>query len=188
MRRIIFVWFILVGLMMIGVTAAAPIENLTVSDYGSNFITWEWDFNETTTASIYIDGVKKLNETSLNYFTLSDLNPCESHTITLVNATNASDIYATNTAQTFYPFSVFSILFIFLMVFLTLMLFMRDEAMITLFGTIAFVLGLFAYRMSYPYHYTLLSYGCLGVAVFSVIWVLLAVISLMVRTSSWDRI
>jgi len=182
-------WIVLVllGLITTAVTAA-PIDNLSVSDYGSNFITWSWSFNESNTAAVYIDGIKKVNETALDYFTLSNLNPCESHTITLSNPLNASDIYATNTAQTFYPFSLFITIFIFLMIFLILMLILREETTTMIFGTLTFITGMFAYKISYPYHYTAISYICLAIAVFSVIWLLMLAISLATRLSSFDKI
>jgi len=184
-KKIIFAWtFLLATMMMAGIATATPIDNLSVSDYGSNFITWEWDFNESSTTAIFIDGVKKVNETSLGYFTLSNLNPCESHTITLVNTTNASDIYAMNSQQTFYPPYIFAILLIFMLIFLILSLSLQDSVKVIIFGTMSFVLGLFLYRMSYPYQYSLIAYPCLAFSVLAVIWVMIATISLFSKTAS----
>ena len=185
-NRKIFIFLIILGMISIfalPITSASEIENLS-AEIGTNFIKWSWDYNETSTATIYIDGIKKVNGTELDYFILSDLNPREMHSIVLANASNNSDIYAMDSQQTFYPPYIFAILLTFMLIFLVITLFLQDSLKVIMFGTMSFVLGLFLYRMSYPYQYELIAYPCLGFSVLAVIWVMIAAINLFSKTAS----
>ena len=191
-NRKIFVFLVILGITTIftliftlPIASASEIENLS-AEVGTNFIKWTWNYNETTTVSIYIDGVKKINETELDYFILSDLNPREIHAIALVNVSNNSEIYAMDSQQTFYPPYIFAILLTFMLIFLVITLFLQDSLKVIMFGTMSFVLGLFLYRMSYPYQYQLIAYPCLAFSVLAVIWIMIAAISLFSKTASSD--
>lgn len=191
-NRKIFVFLVILGITTIftliftlPIVSASEIENLS-AEVGTNFIKWTWNYNETTTVSIYIDGVKKINETELDYFILSDLNPREIHAIALVNVSNNSEIYAMDSQQTFYPPYIFAILLTFMLIFLVITLFLQDSLKVIMFGTMSFVLGLFLYHMSYPYQYQLIAYPCLAFSVLAVIWIMIAAISLFSKTASSD--
>ena len=173
----------IISIFVLPITSASEIENLS-AEVGTNFIKWTWNYNETSTATIYIDGMKKVNETELDYFILSDLNPREMHSIVLTNTSNNSDIYAMDSQQTFYPPYIFAILLTFMLVFLMVTLFIQDSLKVIMFGTISFVLGLFLYRLSYPYQYELIAYPCLAFSVLAVIWVMIATINLFSKTAS----
>ena len=86
--------------------------------------------------------------------------------------------------QTFYPPYIFAILLTFMLIFLVITLFLQDSLKVIMFGTMSFVLGLFLYRMSYPYHYELIAYPCLAFSVLAVIWVMIATINLFSKTAS----
>jgi len=191
-NRKIFVFLVILGITTIftliftlPIVSASEIENLS-AEVGTNFIKWTWNYNETTTVSIYIDGIKKVNETELDYFILSDLNPREIHAIALVNVSNNSEIYAMDSQQTFYPPYIFAILLTFMLIFLVITLFLQDSLKVIMFGTMSFVLGLFLYHMSYPYQYQLIAYPCLAFSVLAVIWIMIAAISLFSKTASSD--
>lgn len=173
----------IISIFVLPITSASEIENLS-AEVGTNFIKWTWNYNETSTATIYIDGMKKVNETELDYFILSDLNPREMHSIVLANTSNNSDIYAMDSQQTFYPPYIFAILLTFMLIFLVITLFIQDSLKVIMFGTMSFVLGLFLYHMSYPYQYELIAYPCLAFSVLAVIWVMIATINLFSKTAS----
>jgi len=184
-RKIFVFLLVIISIFMLPIVSASEIENLS-AEVGTNFIKWTWDYNETTTVSIYIDGIKKVNETELDYFILSDLNPREIHAIALVNVSNNSEIYAMDSQQTFYPPYIFAILLTFMLIFLVITLFLQDSLKVIMFGTMSFVLGLFLYHMSYPYQYQLIAYPCLAFSVLAVIWIMIAAISLFSKTASSD--
>jgi len=160
-------------------TSAAPIENLT-AEVGSTYINFTWDFNETSSASIYIDGIL-IGNTTLNYYILSDLNPRENHRITLVNNTNPSEIYGSLTARTFYPPVLFYIILIFAIAFLILELLLKNEIIVLVLGVLSFILNILGFYLSFGYHFVVMAYLMLSLAVVAFLWCFMAVFSIILK-------
>lgn len=159
-------------------TTAFDVANLTAI-IGSEYIKWKWDYNNGTNYSvIYIDGVF-VTTTFLDQYILSGLGSREEHTITLTNAGGTLSI--SSTARTFYPSIIFYIVFLLAMLLLIAEIFLKD--IISIFaGVLAFVLSLFAFYLSFPYYFSLLSYLCVAMAAIAMIWLILTVITLLTKS------
>jgi len=77
MKKIILC-LIIIGILLNPVIVGATITNET----GETWIKWSWDFDN---ATVYIDGVRMVNDSDIGYYILSDLQPNEVHTITVID-------------------------------------------------------------------------------------------------------
>ena len=146
---------------------------------GSEYIKWVWDYgNGSNYSVVYIDG-KFVTTTFLNQYILSGLGSREEHTITLANSLGTSSI--SSTARTFYPSIIFYIVFLLAMILLIAEIFLKE--IISVFaGVLAFVLSLFAFYLSFPFYFSLLSYLCVAMAAIAMIWLILTIITLLTKS------
>lgn len=148
---------------------SAGVANLS-SDVGSSYIHWSWNYtNNTTSTGIYIDSNFTTN-TSLVSYTLHNLEALEEHSISLINISNQSEIFATNKTKTAYPPFIFYILLVsgFLLFVFTVVL--KNFIISTITGTLGFITSLGAFHLSFPLHLSFLSYLCLMTGVLCVLW------------------
>ena len=162
--------------------SAAPIENLT-AEVGSTYINFTWEYNETDSAAVYIDGIL-MGNTSLNYYILSDLNPRENHRIALVNASDPGDVYDSLTARTFYPPVLFYIILIFAVGFLIIELLHKNELLVLVFGVLSFMLNILGFYLAFGYHFVVMAYLMLSLAVIAFLWCFMAAFSIMLKGKS----
>ena len=93
--------------------------NITVNLTGDNFILWRWDnasFDSglNLTKTVFVDQVKKVDNSSLNYYLATDINPDEEHIIEIrgynltLNTLNATSFNVTKTYEqnVWYPFLI----------------------------------------------------------------------------------
>ena len=180
MRKNRILLVVLVLLLFIPI-ANANITNFT-TETGSNFINWSWNYtNSTTQVALFLDG-QFITNSSLTSFILSNLNPREQHILILrnnTNTTNSTAILGTNSIKTFYPPILFYIILIFSIGLLLLEIFLKNETLTILIGTLCFTMSILGFYMSYPYYFSILSYLMIGVAVIALLWVLMAAFSLI---------
>ena len=146
-----------------------------ISKIGSTWINWSWDSN--IEYNVWIDG-KFSGNTSLGHYLLTDINPREQHTISLVRV---GLIAAQNTARTFYPLTLFLLSFTIMWGLLLTTLFLKDESSVIVFGTISFIVGTLNFYLTFPYYFSILSYMCIGTAVIALLWVMMAAFSLITK-------
>lgn len=176
---------LLVLLLLIG-TAGAGVTNLTANT-GSTYINWSWLYSgATTSASVHIDGVFVTN-TTLTSYTLTDLNPREEHIITLVNVADPSDTYATSTTKTFYSPVFFYFLLLLSFLFFSLMIFLQDIITKIIIGTLGFIVSTTNFYLSFPLHFAIFSYLCIGLSVLFVLWILAIMFSLVAESLTFDE-
>lgn len=152
----------------------SPINALEVSEKGSTYIHFTWNESDygVNKVSVYVDGMFKTNN-SLEYYIIKDVKPSEEHRITLTNTTNQSSVFDSIKTSTFYTIHIYYILMFIVAIFLITTILTKDELTSILFGSICFVLALFATFLSFPYHIQTFSYYTIMIAVIAVIWVLL---------------
>ena len=93
--------------------------NITVNLTGDNFILWRWDnasFDSGLylTKTVFVDQVKKVDNSSLNYYLATDINPDEEHIIEVrgynltLNTLNTTSFNVTKTYEqnVWYPFLI----------------------------------------------------------------------------------
>jgi len=78
---------IIITIVGVSIVSADNVTNLT-AESGETWISWTWDSDNIV--SINVDGIFILNST-INYYTLSNLNPNERHQLILI--TNASESF-----------------------------------------------------------------------------------------------
>ena len=157
--------------------ATGGASNIT-AEIGSRYIKWSWI--SSGTVAVYIDG-KFVTNTTLNYYILSDLNPREAHTIALCSPSGA--VYDTSSDRTFYPEILFYIIFLLagMLLFAEIITaFMVQKIIAIVLGTMAFIMGIFGFYMSYPYHFSIMAYLCIIIAVIALIWIILVIFSLLI--------
>lgn len=179
-KEIVFSGILIIAIIcMITPAYASEIENLT-AEVGSYYIKWSWDYNTSSNCSIWING-KFETDTSLDSFTLTNLNPRENHNIVLINTTNSSEIYTTSAARTFYPPLLFYLIFVFSIGFLLIEIFLKNATLTIIIGTLCFVMSILGFYMSYPYYFSILSYLMIGIAVIALLWCFMAAFSLLTK-------
>ena len=93
--------------------------NITVNLTGDNFILWRWDnasFDSglNLTKTVFVDQVKRVDNSSLNYYLATDINPDEEHIIEVrgynltLNTLNTTSFNVTKTYEqnVWYPFLI----------------------------------------------------------------------------------
>lgn len=158
--------------------ATGGASNIT-AEVGSRYIKWNWV--STGIVAVYIDG-EFVTNTILNYYILSDLNPREAHTIALCNPSGA--VYDSSNDRTFYPEILFYIIFLLaglLLIAEVIVTFMPQKIIGIVLGTLAFIMGIFGFYMAYPYHFSIMAYLCIIIAVIALIWIILIIFTLLVR-------
>jgi len=158
--------------------ATGGASNIT-AEIGSRYIKWSW--NSSGSVAVYIDGIFVTN-TTLNYYILSDLNPRETHTIALCSPSGA--VYDSSSDRTFYPEILFYIIFLLaglLLIAEVIVTFMPQKMIGIVLGALAFIMGIFGFYMAYPYHFSIMAYLCITIAVIALIWIILIIFSLIVR-------
>ena len=181
--RILMVGLVLLILTLVVTAVAAPpvsVNNLT-SSVGPTYINWSWNstgLDNSTWIVIHIDGKYEMG-TRLEHYILSGLEPREIHSISLINNTNESIIYASASTRTFYPPILFYLILIFSIGFLLLEIFLKNATLTIIIGTLCFVMSILGFYMSYPYYFSILSYLMIGIAVIALLWVLMASFSLL---------
>ena len=157
--------------------ATGGATNIT-SEIGSRYIKWSWI--SSGTVAVYIDG-KFVTNTTLNYYILSDLNPREAHTIALCSPSGI--VYDSSSDRTFYPEILFYIIFLLAGILLfaeIITAFMVQKIIGIVLGTMAFIMGIFGFYMAYPYHFSIMAYLCIIIAVTALIWIIMIIFSLLI--------
>ncbi len=86
----------LVLLFCILTPSCAAIE--IIEAHGETWITWEWDYANATT--IYVDGKQALNNTSMEFYYLTDISANEEHRIDVYESLNGTlYLLGTDTAK-----------------------------------------------------------------------------------------
>ena len=163
----------IVGLVLL---LLIPIANAGVTDLtpytGSNYINWSWQYSGgTTETSIHIDGIF-VTDTILTSYTLSNLQPREEHIITLINVINPTEIYATNTVKTFYSPIFFYFLLILSFLLFGITVFLHEIIVKIIISTLGFIVSTTNFYLSFPFHFSIFSYLCIGLSVLFVIWII----------------
>ena len=153
-----------------------PITSAGVTDLaphtGPTYINWSWQYSGgTTETAIHIDGLFVTN-TPLTSYTLSNLQPREEHIITLTNIANPTDIYATNTVKTFYSPIFFYFLLILSFLLFGIMLFFHGIIVRIIIGTLGFIVSTTNFYLSFPFHFSIFSYLCIGLSALFIIWII----------------
>ena len=154
-----------------------------IAQIGSTWINWTWN-GHNSDYEVWINGKYRAN-TTIGTLILSGLNPRENHRIDIFKD---SILIASNEQKTFYPVSVFYIIFILSIGLMLLTIFIKHEMLAILFGTLTFIFGILGFYMSYPYYFSILSYLMIGIAVIALLWVLMAGFSLLTGKKEEDWI
>lgn len=157
-------------------TGTGGASNIT-AEIGSRYIKWSWI--SSGTVAVYIDG-KFVTNTVLNYYILSDLNPRETHTIALCSPSGA--VYADSTDRTFYPEILFYIIFLLagMLLFAEILVTLMKQKMIGIvLGAMAFIMAIFGFYMAYPYHFSIMAYLCIIIAIIASIWIVMIIFSFL---------
>ena len=164
------------GLVTVGILAINAVSGLNIThNSGVTWIQWTW-YNSTNITSISVDGIEK--NITTNFYILSDLKPSERHVISITsNNTTYTDEATTLSSPTPYY-----IVFIFLLLCFLLGIFIRVEHFSAFFSLLAAILGMFMFKSMLLYSNTGLAIISLMLAVLSVIWLILAVISSIVKS------
>jgi len=164
------------GLVTVGILAISTASGLNIThNSGVTWIQWTW-YNGTNITSISVDGTEK--NITANFYILSDLKPSERHVISITdNNTTYTDEATTLSSPTPYY-----IVFIFLLLCFLLGIFIRVEHFSAFFSLLSAVLGIFMFKSMLLYSNTGLAIISLMLAVLSVIWLILAVISSIVKS------
>ncbi len=145
---------------------------------GVTWIEWRWTGTNGSSVGVMIDGVLVTN-TTVDHYILSDLHPSERHTIDLVyNGT----VVASDAASTVPSPTPYYMLFVFLLLCFLLAIFIRVEHFSAFFSLLAAILGIFIFKTMLLYKNTGLAIVSLMLGVISVIWLILAVISSIVKS------
>ena len=164
------------GLVTVGILAITTASGLNIThNSGVTWIQWTW-YNGTNITSISVDGIEK--NITTNFYILSDLKPSERHVISITdNNTTYTDEATTLSSPTPYY-----IVFIFLLLCFLLGIFIRVEHFSAFFSLLAAILGIFIFKTMLLYKNTGLAIVSLMLGVISVIWLILAVISSIVKS------
>ena len=164
------------GLVTVGILAISTASGLNIThNSGVTWIQWSW-YNSTNITSISVDGIEK--NITTNFYILSDLKPSEQHVISITdNNTTYTDEATTLSSPTPYY-----IVFTFLLLCFLLGIFIRVEHFSAFFSLLAAILGMFMFKSMLLYSNTGLAIISLMLAVLSVIWLILAVISSIVKS------
>ena len=164
------------GLVTVGILAISTASGLNIThSSGVTWIQWTW-YNGTNITSISVDGIEK--NITTNFYILSDLKPSERHVISITdNNTTYTDEATTLSSPTPYY-----IVFIFLLLCFLLGIFIKVEHFSAFFSLLAAILGMFMFKSMLLYSNTGLAIISLMLAVLSVIWLILAVISSIVKS------
>ena len=164
------------GLVILGILAISTASGLNIThNSGVTWIQWTW-YNGTNITSISVDGIEK--NITTNFYILSDLKPSERHVISITdNNTTYTDEATTLSSPTPYY-----IVFIFLLLCFLLGIFIRVEHFSAFFSLLAAILGIFIFKTMLLYKNTGLAIVSLMLGVISVIWLILAVISSIVKS------
>ena len=164
------------GLVTVGILAISTASGLNIThNSGVTWIQWTW-YNGTNITSISVDGIEK--NITTNFYILSDLKPSERHVISITdNNTTYTDEATTLSSPTPYY-----IVFIFLLLCFLLGIFIRVEHFSAFFSLLAAILGIFIFKTMLLYKNTGLAIVSLMLGVISVIWLILAVISSIVKS------
>ena len=175
-----------IGLVLLFLTsiASADIANLS-TEVGSTYINWSWNYLNSTTTSIYLDG-QFVTNTTLTYFIASNLNSREQHTLSLTENLTQT-VVASNSVKTFYPPILFYLILIFSIGFLLLEIFLKSETLTILIGTLCFVMSTLGFYMSFPYHFSILSYLMIGIAVIALLWIFMAAFSSLSKSNNTEE-
>jgi len=155
-------------LSIISVVNANPVENF-VCEIGNTHAYCNWNFNNTSSASVYVDGEYKY-DTSLTNITISNLQPAEKHVIVLTNTSNASEIFAQKQIQTSFGNILFSILILVMIVLILLQFITNDEIETYIFGGIVFFIGIITSYSFIAANLATYGYITLGITITSLIW------------------
>ena len=159
-------------------TTLQPSPFQIVHHVGVTWIEWEWTGTNGSSVGVMIDGVLVTN-TTVDHYILSDLHPSERHTIDLVyNGT----VVASDAASTVPSPTPYYMLFAFLLLCFLLAIFIRVEHFSAFFSLLAAILGIFMFKSMLLYSNTELAIISLMLGVLSVIWLILAVISSIVKS------
>jgi len=159
-------------------TTLQPSPFQIVHHVGVTWIEWEWTGTNGSSVGVMIDGVLVTN-TTVDHYILSDLHPSERHTIDLVyNGT----VVASDAASTVPSPTPYYMLFAFLLLCFLLAIFIRVEHFSAFFSLLAAILGIFIFKTMLLYKNTGLAIVSLMLGVISVIWLILAVISSIVKS------
>jgi len=159
-------------------TTLQPSPFQIVHHVGVTWIEWRWTGTNGSSVGVMIDGVLVTN-TTVDHYILSDLHPSERHTIDLVyNGT----VVASDAASTVPSPTPYYMLFAFLLLCFLLAIFIRVEHFSAFFSLLAAILGIFIFKTMLLYKNTGLAIVSLMLGVISVIWLILAVISSIVKS------
>ena len=159
-------------------TTLQPSPFQIVHHVGVTWIEWRWTGINSSSVGVMIDGVLVTN-TTVDHYILSDLHPSERHTIDLVyNGT----VVASDAASTVPSPTPYYMLFAFLLLCFLLAFFIRVEHFSAFFSLLAAILGIFIFKTMLFYKNTGLAIVSLMLGVLSVIWLILAVISSIVKS------
>lgn len=161
---------ILLCILTIGI-ANAGIDNFSV-ETGSTYINWSWSYSGATTeCAVHVDGEYLFDSSDTTYI-LSGLDSREEHSISLVNVDDPTDVYETDSAQTFYPLFIFYVLLLLGIIFFILSVLLGDVLIAIIIGALGFVMSISAFYFSFPLYFVILSYLSVGIAVLCLIWML----------------
>ena len=164
------------GLVTVGILAISTASGLNIThNSGVTWIQWTW-YNGTNITSISVDGTEK--NITANFYILSDLKPSERHVISIVSD-NTTYIDEATTLSSPTPYYM---LFAFLLLCFLLAIFIRVEHFSAFFSLLAAILGIFIFKTMLLYKNTGLAIVSLMLGVISVIWLILAVISSIVKS------
>jgi len=160
-------------LLDIYINVSYAMTNITVK-VGSTWISWGWAYNKSV--DVWIDG-KFVTASTLNEYTLTDLNAREQHSIALFDTGN---VIGTNTVMTYYPQIIFYFLLIVAFILLAISFFTREYIIAIILDTFGFFIAISAFYLTYPLYFTIFSYICLAIAIMCMLWILCIVFVLIV--------
>lgn len=140
--------FVLLCLLILYLFPAASALNVTAK-VGESYIIYDWEPNHTV--NVYIDGIKKLNNTTFHDYYLTNINPDERHQIKLYNASNTSQVLGSLTAITLHSQNIILLLICLLIAFFVILLLIRDPIKVILIGTVSASISIYTTQIALGY-------------------------------------
>jgi hypothetical protein len=178
MRGILF-WFLLC-LIFLCLFPTASALNVTAK-VGESYIIYNWEPNHTV--NVYIDGIKRSNNTTFHDYYLTNINPDERHQIKIYNASNTTQLLGSLTAITLHSQNIILILICLLIAFFIILLLVKDPIKVILIGAVSASISIYTVQIS-------LGYGALMIipvitGVISGIFVAYALWTIIIEKTQW---
>lgn len=155
--------FALIAMIFL-VSSVAGAEIIITNETGSTWIKWEWQYN--IPHNIYIDGNMVAENTTIEHWILTDINPEEKHSIMVVNGSDTG--YMETTTLSLIPMQTDTMIYIAMAIILIVIGALTGGWIFTLMAVFPATIAFYQYLTYYSDPLMLIFVGFVWVASFGV--------------------